>query len=100
MLVYIRVKLQGETTLHVYFPFRVVDAVCIWIRTAKAELLKDLVFLKLLHELQDRIAEDGLANHLTTTLADSIKESATKGSGVVTGSPLLPIRVRSVRGNQ
>ena len=70
---------------------------CIWIHTAKAELLKDLVFLKLLNELQDRIAEDGLANHLTTTLADSIKESASRGSGGSTGSPLLQIRVRSVR---
>ena len=70
------------------------DAVCIWIRTAKAELVKDMVFLKLLHELQDRIAEDGLANHLTTTLADSIKESAGRGSGGSIGSPLLPIKVK------
>ena len=67
---------------------------CIWIRTAKAELLKDMIFLKLLNELQDKIAEDGLSNHLTTTLADSIKESASRGSGGSIGSPLLPIRVR------
>ena len=66
---------------------------CIWIRTGKAELVKDMVFLKLLHELQDRIAEDGLANHLTSTLADSIKESASSRSGGMTGSPLLPLKV-------
>ena len=71
---------------------RVVDAVCIWIRTAKAELVKDMVFLKLLHELQDRIAEDGLANHLTSTLADSIKESAGRSGGLA-GSPVLPLKV-------
>ena len=66
---------------------------CIWIRTGKAELVKDMVFLKLLHELQDRIAEDGLANHLTSTLADSIKESAGSRSGGLVGSPILPLKV-------
>ena len=65
---------------------------CIWIRTAKAELVKDMTFLKLLHELQDLIAEDGLANHLTSTLADSIKESAGRSGGLAS-SPILPLKV-------
>lgn len=74
------------------FPYsRVVAAVCIWIKTAKAELVKDMVFLKLLNELQDKLTEDGLANHLTAALADSIKAGASRGSSL-TSSP-LPIKV-------
>ena len=49
---------------------------CVWLDTAKGELVKDTVFLKLLGELQDNLPKDGLMeemNSLTASLANSIK---------------------------
>lgn len=76
------------------FTYRVAGAMCIWILTAKAELVKDKVFLELLKEIQDCLAKDGLTEQLkalTTCLAESIKSSTTNLSA--SGSDLMPLKV-------
>ena len=63
--------------------YRVANAVCIWLKTANAELVKDVTFLKLLRELQDSLPKDGLTQQLTeltSSLATSIKSSNTTSS--------------------
>ncbi len=60
---------------------------CVWLDTAKGELVKDTVFLKLLGELQDSLPKDGLQeemNSLTASLASSIKHYSTGVSSPVT----------------
>ena len=66
------------------------NAVCIWLKTAKAELVKDTVFLKLLTVLQDSLQKDALLpqlTDLTSSLADSIKNSKVSGGA---SSPIMP----------
>ncbi len=63
---------------------------CIWLKTAKAEVIKDQAFLKLLADLQDSLAKDGLQLQLTslsTYLAESIKSSSA-GSSANAGTPV------------
>ena len=67
------------------FSLRVADAVCIWLKTAKAEVIKDKAFLKLLKELQDCLEKDGLTlqmTSLTSYLAESIKSSSVASSPI------------------
>lgn len=54
----------------------VAQAVSLWIRVARAELIKDATFLKLLTQLQDALSRDKLLHELKTinvSLADSIR---------------------------
>ena len=79
---------------------RVVWAVSIWVSMAKAEVVKDPTFQKLLQYLQKSLAKDGLEEdqrNLNMCLMDTIKRSSyhegTKGGG----SSGLSIPVREGR---
>ena len=61
-------------------PCRVVRAMGIWLAIAKADLIKDPTFQKLLHYLQDSLAKDGLVEELKEVnmrLMDSIRRGPT-----------------------
>jgi len=68
---------------------RVADAVCIWLKTSKAEVIKDQSFLKLLANLQDSLEKDGMKLQLTslsTYLAESMKSASSSSSMAMTPS--------------
>ena len=68
---------------------RTARAVAVWVRTAKSQLVKDAVFLKLLQELQDGLEEDRLKEEqdiLNVSLSESIRSAIL---GKHTQSPIL-----------
>ena len=74
---------------------RVAEAVSTWIRTARAELVKDATFLKMLTQLQDLFTKDGLLEDLksvNSSLSDSIR-STTFNSPTPGGITHLKVRL-------
>jgi len=78
-------------------PSRVAGVVRLWIKTSKAELVKDATFLKLLRELQDCLSKDSLTEEvelLNSSISDSIRGSGGFGSSLLPSSNMGNLKVR------
>ncbi len=79
--------------VHRSLSLRIAEAVALWIRTARAELVKDSTFLKALTQLQDMLMKDGLLEALqvlNTSLSESIRFSSSPNPA---GNMLIPLKV-------